>query len=194
MAIAFKEWALVCEALGSGNQSVLLRKGGLAEGRKGFGFQHAEFYLFPSWYHGQAEKVRYEHPALPEQAPDRVTLSYSATIEWSGLVRDRKVVARLSELHVLDDSVIEERFEYHPGGDLEDGTPAIHVAFVRVYRLEPPVTFPMEPGFGGCRSWVEIPEIAPEAMVSVLSDEEHERRRDCFTGILGSLFEKTDLP
>ena len=112
MAIAFKEWALVCEALGSGNQSLLLRKGGIAEGREGFGFEHGEFFLFPTWYHGQVDKVRYEQAVLPEQVPDCVTVNYAVTIEWSGLIRDKEAVQRLSELHVLAASVVDERFEY----------------------------------------------------------------------------------
>jgi hypothetical protein len=37
-SIAFKEWAIVCEALGRGGQSIILRKGGIAEGREGFSF------------------------------------------------------------------------------------------------------------------------------------------------------------
>ena len=73
---------------------------------------------------------------------------------------------------MLDASVIEERFEY----DTEKGSlggDGINVAFVRVYRLEPQVTLPMEQRFGGCRSWVELPEIDPGTLVSVISDEEH---------------------
>lgn len=193
MAIAFKEWVLVCHALGSGEQSLLLRKGGIAEGRHGFGFEHTEFYLFPTWFHAQAERVR-GHPLLPEQIPDFVTLSYAATIEWSGRVNDKEAVCRLSELHILQESVIEERFQYDNGksdpDDLakESSPLGIHVAFVRIYRLEPAVTLPMESSFGGCRSWVEIPEIEPEAMVSVLSDEEHERRKNRFSELLGVKF------
>ena len=91
----------------------------------------------------------------------------------------------LQALHVLDDSVIEERFAYSPG---KEETPGIHVAFVRIYRLEPPVSLPMEKGFGGCRSWIELPEITPEALVSVLSDEEHTRRRKSFAKLLGVQF------
>jgi hypothetical protein len=47
MSIGFKEWTLICEALGNGSQSIILRKGGIAEGRAGFRFQHDEFFLFP---------------------------------------------------------------------------------------------------------------------------------------------------
>jgi len=191
MAIAFKEWALVCDALGNGTQSVILRKGGIAEGRNGFGFEHSEFYLFPTWFHGQIEKVRHEHAPLPEQVPDQVIVNYTAVIEWSGRIEDKEAAHRLSDLHVLDASVIEERFEYDTGKGGKPGTlggKGIHVAFVRIYRLEPAVTLPMEKSFGGCRSWIELPEITPGALVSVLSDEEHERRKARFGHLLGVSF------
>lgn len=184
MAVAFKEWALVCEALGSGQQSVILRKGGIAEGANGFGFQHLEFYLFPTWFHGQVEKIRLTDVTLPEKPPEEITLTYVASIEWSGRIADKEAVHRLSDLHVLDPSVIEERFEYDTGkGSL--GGIGINVAFVRVYRLEPPSTLPMEPRFGGCRSWVDLPEIDSGTLVSVLSDEEHGRRKELFSNKLG---------
>ena len=52
-SIGFKEWALVCAALEQGRQSILLRKGGIAEGRTRFSFQYREFFLFPTWFHEQ---------------------------------------------------------------------------------------------------------------------------------------------
>jgi hypothetical protein len=122
MAIAFKEWALVCDALGRGEQSLLLRKGGIAEGVSGFGFEHSDFFLFPTWFHAQAEKVKGEHLVLPEQDPENVTITYTATIEWSGRVNDKEAVHRLSELHVLDASVIEDRFAYSQGKGGISGT------------------------------------------------------------------------
>lgn len=187
MAIAFKEWALVCEALGSGEQSVILRKGGIAEGKSGFGFDHDEFYLFPTWFHGQIDKVRKEDAVLPEQAPEQVTVSYAAILEWSGRIDNKEIAHRLSELHVLDASVIEERFIYDTkSGSL--GGNGINVAFVRVYRLEPSTTLPMRKEFGGCRSWIELPEGDFGAMVSVLSDEEHTRRKELFARLLGVNF------
>jgi hypothetical protein len=184
MAIAFKEWALVCEALGSGEQSLILRKGGIAEGKAGFGFQHKEFFLFPTWFHGQIDKIRKVDVVLPGQAPGQIAISHAVVIEWSGRIEEKAAVLRLEELHVLDASVIEERFVYDTNsGSL--GGQGIHVAFVRVYRLEPPTTLPMEKGFGGCRSWIELPERDFGAMVSVLSDEEHARRKELFARLLG---------
>ncbi len=40
-SIAMKEWAAVCLALAEGRQSLLLRKGGIAEGSGGFRMEHA---------------------------------------------------------------------------------------------------------------------------------------------------------
>jgi hypothetical protein len=151
MAVAFKEWALVFRALGRGEQSVILRKGGIAEGSGGFGFDHPEFYLFPTWYHGQLEKIRTYGTALPERDPDQVTISHAAVLEWSGRIDDLEMARRLEPLHVLENSVIEDRFVCDTGSGSLRGT-GINVAFVRVQRLEPVVTLPMRKEFGGCRS------------------------------------------
>src|SRR5207244_11495131 len=57
-SVGFKEWGIVCEALGRGRQSIILRKGGIAEGRDGFSFRQHEFFLFPTFFHEQPAKVR----------------------------------------------------------------------------------------------------------------------------------------
>lgn len=179
MSVAFKEWALVCEALGDGRQSILLRKGGIAEGRAGFAFQHGEFFLFPTWFHEQLSKTTL--PAgttLPEELPDEVEIRYAAVLESTRLVTDRGRLQALRSLHILHDDVIEERFCY-------DEQPGVHVAIVRVFRLEPPRRLAMEKRFGGCRSWVELPDLEGVAMVSVISDEEHARRCREIEAILG---------
>ncbi len=178
MNAAFKEWAVVCEALGSGQQSVIIRKGGIAEGRAGFAFRHDEFFLFPTWFHEQLDKTTLPTgTSVPEEPGEELEIRYTATVEWTGLVTDWKKVERLRELHVLHDSVVEERFHY----DTDDG---VYVAFVRVYRLDPPVKLKMESKYGGCRSWVELPELEGNVLVSVLSDEEHQQRRVRFDEFL----------
>ena len=48
MTAAFKEWAIICDTLASGGQSIILRKGGIHESRDGFSFNHPEFFLFPT--------------------------------------------------------------------------------------------------------------------------------------------------
>ena len=96
-------------------------------------------------------------------------LRYTAHVEWSGLITDWQKVGRLRGLHVLRDSVVEERYHYSE-------TQGVHVAFVRVYRLEPPLHLKNEKRYGGCRSWIELPEMEGSVLVSVISDEEHQRR------------------
>jgi hypothetical protein len=178
MTPAFKEWAIVCEALGSGCQSIIIRKGGIAEGRDGFSFRHREFLLFPTWFHEQIKKTRLPASSMiPEQNPEVIRIQYTASLEWSGIITDRDRLAALREHHILADEVVEERFAY-------DECPGVHVAILRVFRLEPPCELPMQKRFGGCRSWVDLPDIEGRAMVSVVSDEEHRRRTELLREIL----------
>ena len=58
MRTAFKEWAIVVDALGRGEQIIIFRKGGIAEGRGGFEVQYPRFWLFPTLFHQQREQVR----------------------------------------------------------------------------------------------------------------------------------------
>jgi len=180
MHAAFKEWAIVCEALGTGRQSVILRKGGVAEGSKGFAFRHREFLLFPTWFHEQLEKTTLPpETQVPEAPGEELEVRYTASIEWSGVLTNRDRVSRLRSLHVLREGVVEERYRY---SDSE----GVHVAFVRVYRLDPPLRIKNEKKYGGCRSWVELPEIEDRVLVSVISDEEHLRRRKLLEELLNS--------
>ncbi len=179
MNCAFKEWALVCEALGGGLQSVIVRKGGIAEGPAGFAFREQEFYLFPTWFHEQLERTRLPLETLmPEEPGEELEIRYAVTVEWSGLVEDLEKVKSLEELHVLARAVVEERFQY-------EGRPGVHVAFVRVFRLDPPQKIKNSTEYGGCRSWVDLAEVGDCAMVSVISDEEHSRRRELLSRLLG---------
>lgn len=180
MSAAFKEWAVVCEALGSGLQSVIIRKGGIAEGRAGFSFRHEDFLLFPTWFHEQLEKTRLPADTrVPAEPSDELEIRYTATIEWTGLLSDWEKVSRLRDFHVLHDSVVEERYRY-------DGDDGVYVAFVRVYRLDPPLRLKNEPKYGGCRSWVDLPEIEGSALVSVITDEEHAQRKKLLQELLGN--------
>ena len=63
--IALKEWAITCEAIGRGEQILLLRKGGIHEDSKDFRVIHREFLLYPTYEHQKADLLRPEHqPAL----------------------------------------------------------------------------------------------------------------------------------
>lgn len=169
---AFKDWSLVCDALGQGRQSLILRKGGIAEGRQGFRFKHEAFFLFPTQYHQQAERVRPEelaalHPSAPPVAGD-VAIRYFFALEWAEWIADWPTISRLTPFHVWREDVVRERFEY-------DEQPGLQCAFGRVYRLDPVWTFPDQPSFGGCRSWITLPgqSLEDRSVTPVLSDEKH---------------------
>ncbi len=166
-SVGFKEWALVCEALGAGRQSVLLRKGGIAEGRAGFGFRHSEFFLFPTFFHEQLVKVREPAAAIPAQREGEIEVRYFAKVESKREIASWKEAAALEPLHILAESVVRERFEYQGAG--------LHVALVRVFRLERAWVFPDKPAYGGCRSWVNLPDCpAGTPFEPVLTDEKHD--------------------
>ena len=94
MSVAFKEWALVCEALGNGRQSLILRKGGIAEGRDGFAFKHPNFFLFPTWFHEQLARTTLPLESdVPAQLEGQIEIRYAATLEWSRLVTDAALLA-----------------------------------------------------------------------------------------------------
>src|ERR1041384_1829705 len=126
-SVGFKEWALVCEALGRGRQAILLRKGGIAEGREGFGFRHDEFFLFPTFFHEQLVKVRTGAAELPTARDGEIAIRYNAKIQAQKKIDSWAQAAALERLHILDESVVRERFEYKGAG--------LHVALVRVFWL-----------------------------------------------------------
>jgi hypothetical protein len=177
-SVGFKEWAVVCEAFGQGRQSIILRKGGIAEGRDGFSFKHTEFFLFPTWFHEQPQKVREVALPLPEQSDLTIEIRYAARIARSQTISSWEIAEALMPFHILRPEVVRERFDY-------DQAPGLHVAFLRVYRLIPGWSFPNEKRYGGCRSWVTLPEQPTELRLEpVLSDGEHEQRLTEFLAAL----------
>ena len=174
-AIGFKDWAVICEALGTGRQSLILRKGGIAEGRDGFRFKHERFFLFPTGYHQQFDKVRIaEVPRSDSVAAtdaETVEIRYLFVSEFASWLNNWGQLTSLAPWHIWREDAIHERFEY---GD-EQG---LQCAFGRVYQCGSPWTFPNQPAYGGCRSWVTLPAIPPELdWFPTLDDATHEQRR-----------------
>ena len=155
-AIGFKEWAFVCEALGQGVQTLILRKGGIHEGKGGFHFQHNQFWLFPTGFHAQKEQLDWspenaETVAVPsDEERSEVQIRHKAELKKVWKVTDWEKVAALAPYHVWKEEVIRDRFVWNE-------ETCLHVALVRVSSLRSEWTFPYERGFGGCRSWVKLP-------------------------------------
>ena len=74
LAQAFKEWAVICEALGEGRQVLILRKGGIAEARGEFTIEHRRFWLFPTYVHQQSSGIK----------PEAVPLLNGAVVSSNG--------------------------------------------------------------------------------------------------------------
>lgn len=170
MQVAFKEWAVVVDALEHGQQVVILRKGGIAEGSGSFQVEHERFLLFPTLYHQQGELVvpsaaaRLTALASTFPPPDRVRIqSFAEVVTWWRL--DSLAVAeRLRGQHVWKDEVIASRFDW-------GGEQAIHALLLRVWRMEKPVEVPQRPEYGGCKSWILLREDVSTAGAQPVLDD-----------------------
>jgi hypothetical protein len=152
----FKEWSFVCDALTQGKLSIILRKGGIHEGRSGFQWKHREFFLFPTWFHNQAADLSWtpentQRAFPPEEERQTVDIDGCATLEQVWKVTDWDKVAALAPLHIWNENVVKERFVY-------DDESCLHVALVRAYKLPQRWHFPYSKSYGGCRSWITLPE------------------------------------
>lgn len=156
-SIGFKEWQVVCNALATGRQSILLRKGGIHEGRQGFSFAHESFFLFPTRFHALADQVREgEVDVMPEWQPgDLIRITHHVEARWAVTLTDWEKVAALEPLHIYSQATVRNRFDW-AGKGMSSGS--IHLALVRVRQLAVPWEFPYEPKYGGCRSWINLPE------------------------------------
>jgi hypothetical protein len=186
-AIGFKEWSFICEALTEGVQTIILRKGGIHEGCGGFEWKHREFFLFPTWFHTQAERLRWAPEGAarsfpPEEERQSVEIGGYATLEQVWKVTDWDRVAALAPLHVWNEDIVKERFVY-------DDESCLHVALVRAHRFSPPWKFPYQKSYGGCRSWVNLPEDGLgkiESATPAMSDTPWEQTRLRLNDILGT--------
>ena len=174
--VAFKEWAVVVDALLRGEQIVILRKGGIREGRGGFQVEHPEFLLFPTLFHQQRASVvesaqeRYDLIAPQFPPPDLLRIEGFARVVGARLVESLAAAQELRGQHIWRDEVVAERFDW--GKDKQ-----IHAMAVRVFRFDTPLTLPMRPAYGGCKSWIELDaDIPTEQSRPVLSDEAFEHK------------------
>jgi hypothetical protein len=167
--IAFKEWAVVCAALATGRQTIILRKGGIHEGREGFRVAHGEFWLLPTYLHQSATSVVPDAAPLLDQvlsaapAGDRVSIDTYAVVESAQHLTDEKTVMRLAGEHIWSEDTIHQRFHYRE--------PGLFLLTVRVYKTPAAHELIQTPYIAGCRSWVDLPQpLATAGALPVLDD------------------------
>jgi hypothetical protein len=175
--IAFKEWAVVVDALGRGEQIVILRKGGLREQRGEFHVDHREFWLFPTQYH-EAERsiIPSKRPVLraitATALKDFVDIEYYAVADSVLRIAGPAALSRLQGRHIWNEQILQERFQF-------GREPGLHALLTRVYRCPSPIRLALRESYGGCKSWVELEQaLSTEGLTPVLADVEYNRQRD----------------
>jgi hypothetical protein len=169
---AFKEWAVTCQALAAGRQTLLLRKGGIHERNGRFEVEHAEFWLFPTRFHQNPDEIRDEARPLLQQvateapSPGSVSLSLYAVVDDVIELTDESLLSRLVDLQILARHTLVERFHYR--------RPGLYVLPARIYRRAEPISLQESPHFAGCRTWVDLErEIDTAGLEPVASDASH---------------------
>ncbi|MBA4189324.1 MAG: hypothetical protein C0467_15110 [Planctomycetaceae bacterium] len=154
LSVAFKEWAVICEALAAGRQSLILRKGGIAESGGVFRPEHKEFLLYPTFFHEHRVGVKPDFLPLLEHAetnkPDAGTIRFThfARVTDVKHLTDLDAALVLDSQHAWTPDVVRQRFHYR--------TPGLFVLAVQVFRLAEPQVRPERPEYAGCKTWVQL--------------------------------------
>jgi hypothetical protein len=162
---ALKEWSTVIEALGRGEQVILIRKGGIADPR--FGIEADRFYLYPTYFH-QGE--------TDPRTSVEITHWVEVVRTWS--VRELELLERLQPLVDIPRETLEARYRFRPDQ-------ALYVIAVRAFALPEPVAIRYRDEYGGCRSWISVDdEIDITGSRPVLGDAELKAKLESIDALL----------
>ena len=121
---AFKEWAVICQALAEGRQAVVLRKGGIAEKTDEFQVEHTRFWLYPTYLHQQRDGVTADALPLLEQAVSAEPGNFEIRMMYGRALRDRMTAIEHVSRHLrkhgprrakrwYDESVVADDLRYY---------------------------------------------------------------------------------
>jgi hypothetical protein len=182
-SVAFKEWAAVCAALGEGRQTIILRKGGIHEGRQGFHVNYGEFWLFPTNFHQLPESLTNDARPIWERARQRQPPADSICIRHYAVVHDvieihtESAAVSLRGHHIWSDQTVRDRFHYRHSG--------LFLLAVRMYVLPHEITLANDPSYAGCRSWVDLEQpLSTAAAAPVLTDTEFQQRMQVLQAVI----------
>jgi hypothetical protein len=125
--------------------------------------------LFPTHFHEQAQRIVWEPTPQARsdmEIPAGTVIRFAAEIDRTAHVTRWETAAALAPFHVWREEVVRERFGFgeHPG---------LHVALVRVFKLDEPWSLEPDRSHGGCRSWLDLPSNENPAMQPVCDDATH---------------------
>lgn len=178
---ALKEWATVVKALETGNQTVLLRKGGILETTSGFQVESKKFALFPTFEHQDNSSLKsqfYQYLSdVREQKPKDGTIritSFAEVLDEHD-VSSMEKLEQLSSFHIWSDSYIVERMNWMPQKPMK-------AIFLKVCQINP-IEIPILPEYHGCKSWIEL-NVNSELGRAVLSEAEIKQHLEEFRRIV----------
>jgi hypothetical protein len=168
---AFKEWAVICQALALGRQGLILRKGGIEESGGEFRLEHTRFWLYPTFVHQQHAGIVPEAVSLLEEAErarppaGAIRLTHFAEVAGVYQLHNEAGLLKLQGLHLWSGETVRARFNYR--------RPGLWALAVRVHSVPQPHDLPELPAYAGCRSWVDLGhELSTEGAAPVLGDQQ----------------------
>lgn len=185
-ALALKEWAVAVNALGKGEQILILRKGGIHRSDKEFRVVHPNFLLYPTYEHQRLDLVKtnshhdLQQTIAENNSPDRVRFGYWCEVTDKFQVDDNNALEDIASHHIWTADYANKRLRWRPKQPLT-------VALLRVYILRPPQALNALDEYGGCKSWVELERnVELGEMTPVLSDEDYEEQAQTIRQALNS--------
>lgn len=150
--LALKEWVSVCSALGGGEATLLLRKGGIRE--RGFRLEATRCALLGTAFHGAADALAHRlaerHREVQGVTPgEDATLLHLAEVTGAWATSEAEAASEVTApWHAWRPaSLLSTRLSWRPGD-------AVTLVELRVWRLAEPVLLRGAPEHGGCKSWV----------------------------------------
>jgi hypothetical protein len=184
-SVAFKEWAVTVRALATGQQIVLVRKGGIREEGREFRVEEPRFLLYPTYEHQRADLLQPPYRADLDAVLAAPPPSGSVRLDHWAEVTDVYETLEAAEVEALAPHFIwttgyaEERLRWRPKKPL-------YVLLLRVYRLAETHDVPVLPSYLGCKSWVELEQpISLEGLTPTLDDAAYAARRAAIQTALG---------
>ena len=183
--VALKEWAVTVQALSLGQQTLLLRKGGIHEESKDFRVIHPEFLFYPTFEHQRENLLQHGYQSnlravLAEPRDEgQITFSHWAKVEELIEISQQDQVDGLAPHYIWTKEYAQSRLHWKPMLPLA-------VMLLRVYQMEQPVTVPFLSEYRGCTSWVDsLNDVVLGGLQPVLSDDEFRSQVDEIKGSLG---------
>lgn len=191
---ALKEWAVLVDALGRGEITLFVRKGGIREQRAGFQVRHDWFLLYPTFFHEKsielADRFRGRLATEPDDGLTQrtVRIEYLCEVAAVWCVTDLALAHAVADEYGLAPAAVTSRFHYR-------GRPEVQVIAARAYRLAAPAVLPEVRRYRGCVSWVELDrDIDVSDATPVLDGRAFTRRMEALVLVLGPPSASGDPP